>query len=79
MLRLDLRLPDGASDDPRIMVTGPNGYLFTDFKTLNGTDAGLSVEVPIAKLPRNYDIKGKRWRLLVVSGERAMETTLAFD
>ncbi|MGV8936307.1 MAG: protein-disulfide reductase DsbD domain-containing protein [Allorhizobium sp.] len=79
MLHLDLKLQSGAASDPRIIVTGPSGYLFTEYQAAKRKNGALSVDVPIAKLPRNYDIKGKRWGLLVISGGKAMETTLAFD
>jgi DsbC/DsbD-like thiol-disulfide interchange protein len=38
-----------------------------------------SADIAIGKLPKNYDIKGKQWGVLIVDGTRAMETTLAFD
>lgn len=79
MLHLDLKLQTEAAGELRIIVTGPSGYLFTEYQAAKRKNGLLSVEVPIAKLPRNYDIKGKHWGLLVVSGDREMETTLAFD
>lgn len=78
-LKLALRLPQDTRDKPQVLVTGPEGYVLFDEQS--GTREGDSyrVEMPIAKLPVKYDIKGKRWNILVIAGTRAMETSLAFD
>ncbi|MBB4568446.1 protein-disulfide reductase DsbD domain-containing protein [Rhizobium leucaenae] len=78
-LSLRLTLPEAAGSAPSIYVTGPAGYVF--FKQANGIRAGktFSTDIAIGKLPKNYDIKGKSWGVLVIDGERAMETTLAFE
>ncbi|TAU23361.1 cytochrome C biogenesis protein, partial [Rhizobium leguminosarum] len=64
---------------PDIIVTGPSGHAFT--KQIGGKRDGATfkVDVAIGQLPENYDISGKRWGVLVIDGERAMETTLAFQ
>ncbi|TAU87686.1 protein-disulfide reductase DsbD domain-containing protein [Rhizobium leguminosarum] len=82
-LSLDLVLPSGGPGEgktaPDIIVTGPSGYAFT--KQIGGKRDGATfkVDVAIGKLPKDYDISGKRWSVLVIDGERAMETTLAFQ
>ncbi|WP_431674101.1 protein-disulfide reductase DsbD domain-containing protein [Rhizobium leguminosarum] len=86
-LSLTLALPGGGpgegpgegTDAPDIIVTGPSGHAFT--KQIGGKRDGATfkVDVTIGKLPENYDISGKRWGVLVIDGERAMETTLAFQ
>ena len=82
-LSLTLVLPsEGPSDGkaaPDIIVTGPSGYAFT--KQIGGKRDGATfkVDVSIGKLPKDYDISGKRWGVLVIDGARAMETTLAFE
>ncbi|MBB3608580.1 protein-disulfide reductase DsbD domain-containing protein [Rhizobium sp. BK602] len=78
-LSLRLTLPDAIGDAPLIYVTGPTGYVF--FKQANGKRDGKSftTDIAVGKLPKNYDIRGKSWGILVIDGERAMETTLAFD
>jgi DsbC/DsbD-like thiol-disulfide interchange protein len=82
-LSLTLALPgEGPSEGkaaPDIIVTGPSGHAFT--KQIGGKRDGATfkVDVAIGKLPENYDISGKRWGVLVIDGERAMETTLAFE
>ncbi|MGZ2378915.1 cytochrome C biogenesis protein [Rhizobium leguminosarum] len=81
-LSLTLALPGGVGEGtgaPDIIVTGPSGYAFT--KQIGGKRDGATfkVDVAIGKLPENYDISGKRWGVLVIDGERAMETTLAFQ
>ncbi|WP_286203091.1 protein-disulfide reductase DsbD domain-containing protein [Rhizobium lusitanum] len=79
MLSLRLTLPEASGDAPLIYVTGPAGYVF--FKQANGKRDGktFATDIAIGKLPRNYDVKGKSWSVLVIDGERAMETTLAFE
>ncbi|AVA20614.1 DsbC domain-containing protein [Rhizobium sp. NXC24] len=78
-LSLRLTLPEATGSTPLIYVTGPSGYVF--FKQANGTRDGrtFATDIAIGKLPKNYDIKGKSWGILVIDGERAMETTLAFE
>lgn len=77
-LRLHLALPDDARS-PEIVVTGPSGYVFTRQENVKPNAAGLSTDIVIRQLPRNYTPKGKQWRVLVKAGPRAMETGLAFD
>jgi DsbC/DsbD-like thiol-disulfide interchange protein len=82
-LSLTLALPGGGPGEgraaPDIIVTGPSGYAFT--KQIGGKrdGAAFKVDVPIGKLPKDYDISGKQWNVLVIDGEKAMETTLAFE
>ncbi|KEA05522.1 cytochrome C biogenesis protein [Rhizobium rhizogenes] len=78
-LSLRLTLPEETGDAPLIYVTGPTGYVF--FKQANGKRDGktFATDIAIGKLPKNYDIKGKNWGILVIDGEHAMETTLAFE
>ncbi|MBB3915174.1 protein-disulfide reductase DsbD domain-containing protein [Rhizobium fabae] len=79
VLSLTLVLPGEAKNVPDIIVTGPSGYAFT--KQIGGKRDGLTfkTEMSIGKLPQNYDIHGKRWGVLVIDGDKAMETTLAFE
>lgn len=78
-LSLQLTVPENGSGLPEVIVTGPSGHAFS--KQENGRRDGKQLETSIAigKLPKNYDIHGKTWGLLVIDGKRAMETTLAFD
>ncbi len=77
-LRLHLALPEDARN-PEIIVTGPSGYVFTRQENVKVNATGLSTDIVIRQLPRNYTPKGKQWRVLVKAGPRAMETGLAFD
>ncbi|HBF29240.1 protein-disulfide reductase DsbD domain-containing protein [Rhizobium sp.] len=78
-LDVDLRLPEGSKDAPRILVTGPEGYLFTDYQTLTRTGTRLALRITLSKLPRNYSVAGKTWHILVAAGgKRVMEAPLAF-
>ncbi|MGO7636775.1 protein-disulfide reductase DsbD domain-containing protein [Rhizobium leguminosarum] len=82
-LSLTLVLPSGGPGEgkaaPDIIVTGPSGYAFT--KQIGGKrdGAAFKVDISIGKLPKDYDMAGKQWSVLVIDGERAMETTLAFE
>ncbi len=79
-LSLTLTVPDGtAPDETEIFVTGPSGHVFFGDGERRLEGNALTVVLPISGLPRKYDIHGKRWGLLVKTGGRAMETTLAFD
>lgn len=78
-LRLVLALPEKSAKAPQIIVTGPSGYAFMDHSATEAANGDLVVDMPIGKLPKNYKAAGKHWGVLVISGDRAMETTLAFN
>lgn len=79
-LSLALTLPGAPQpDEPEVYVTGPSGHVFFGDDTRRLEGQTLTVELPITGLPRKYDIHGKSWGLLVKTGGRAMETSLAFD
>ncbi|MDH4411924.1 MAG: protein-disulfide reductase DsbD family protein [Rhizobium sp.] len=73
-----LKLPEGA-DRPKAFVSGPSGHVFVKTVVSEGTNGETVLTLPIGKLPKKYQIAGKHWGILVVSGDRAMESTLAFD
>lgn len=78
--RLDLSLKLPSPDaHPQVFVTGPSGHVFMDYEVVSSTDGKLDISMPIEELPRNYRIAGKTWGILVLSENRAMESTLAFD
>ncbi|MBB4007070.1 protein-disulfide reductase DsbD domain-containing protein [Allorhizobium taibaishanense] len=78
-LDVSLVVPDGSKDEPRILVTGPEGYLFTEYTVLSNKGNQRSLRVTLPKLPRNYTVDGKTWHILVAAGnKRAMEAPLAF-
>jgi DsbC/DsbD-like thiol-disulfide interchange protein len=77
-LEISLRLPAGAPA-PEVFVSGPSGHVYVEGEGLAGADGETLYTVPIGKLPKGYTMSGKRWGVLVVAGDRAMETTLAFD
>jgi len=78
-LSLRLTLPEASGKMPDIYVTGPSGYVF--FQQANAKREGttFSSDIVIGKLPKDYDPKGQSWGILVVDGDRAMETTLALE
>lgn len=77
-LNLAIRLPQ-ASQAPKIYVAGPDGHVLFDQENGRLDDGLYQVDMPVGKLPKGYDPKGKSWDILVVAGSRAMETSLAFD
>jgi DsbC/DsbD-like thiol-disulfide interchange protein len=78
-LSLELALPATGAGAPEVIVTGPTGHVFTRQLSASRDGRNFAAEIAIGKLPKDYDIRGKRWGLLVIDGDRAMETTLAFD
>jgi DsbC/DsbD-like thiol-disulfide interchange protein len=78
-LSLRLTVPEGGGAIPQVYVTGPSGYVF--FKQAGASRNGRDVAttITIGKLPKSYTVKGKSWGILVVDGQRAMETTLAMQ
>jgi DsbC/DsbD-like thiol-disulfide interchange protein len=79
VLSLKLSLPNSAETPPLVYVTGPSGYVFFRQTNARLDDQRFDVDIAIGKLPRSYTVHGKNWGLLVVQGDRSMETTLAFD
>lgn len=78
-LHVALTVPEGGPA-PEVIVTGPSSYVFTTMENVQRQGREFAVDMPIAKLPKNYAIAGKSWGLLVkAAGGRSMETTLAFD
>lgn len=77
-LHLSLTLPEG-DDRPEIIVTGPAGYVFTEQHNARREAKTFSADIVIPKLPKSFKAETARWGLLVKSGGRAMETTLAFE
>lgn len=78
-LWLEIALPGGGDTAPEVIVTGPNGYVFTKQLMSKRDGKTFSTSVAIGKLPRNYALAGKTWHALVIDGDRAMETPLAFE
>jgi DsbC/DsbD-like thiol-disulfide interchange protein len=78
-LSLTLTLSGEGTDAPDIIVTGPSGHAFTKQFGGKRDGAAFATNIAIGKLPNNYDIRGKRWGVLVIDGKRSMETTLAFE
>jgi DsbC/DsbD-like thiol-disulfide interchange protein len=78
-LSLKITLPEAGSGTPDIVVTGPSGYAFTKQMNVARSGKAYSTDIAIGKLPKNYDTSGKQWRVLIIDGARAMESTLAFD
>lgn len=76
-LLVRLKLPEGA-DAPKAFVSGPSGHVFVESAVSVGKAGETLMTMPIGQLPKKYKIAGKRWGILVVSGNRAMETVLAF-
>lgn len=78
-LSLQLTLPEASGKAPEIYVTGPSGYVFFQQANAKREGTAFSADIEIGKLPKDYSPKGKSWGILVVDGDRAMETTLALE
>ncbi|SEH23801.1 Thiol-disulfide interchange protein, contains DsbC and DsbD domains [Rhizobium sp. NFR12] len=79
VLRLTLRLPDSATAPPQVVVTGPEGHVLFESVDAKRQGHAYTLDMPVGKLPDNYDISGKRWGILATSGSRSMETSIVFD
>lgn len=79
LLRLELRLPAASTSPPQVIITGPEGHAFFDSRNEQHRGDRYALDIPIEKLPKDYEISGKRWGILVIAGDRAIETSLAFD
>ncbi|MDI7861417.1 cytochrome C biogenesis protein [Rhizobiaceae bacterium n13] len=78
-LRLDLELPYGTRGPLEVIVTGPSGYVYSHKQAKGAMPGELALDISVSRFPAKYDPKGKQWGLLVIAGNRAMETKLAFD
>lgn len=78
-LSLQITLPDAGETAPQVIVTGPNGYVFTRQLTSMRDGTSFAATISIGKLPKNYDVRGKTWSALVIDGARAIEAPLAFE
>jgi DsbC/DsbD-like thiol-disulfide interchange protein len=78
-LWLQVALPDGGDTAPEVILTGPNGYVFTRKLMSKRDGKNFSTSIAVDKLPKNYEIARKSWSVLIIDGGRAMETPLAFD
>jgi DsbC/DsbD-like thiol-disulfide interchange protein len=78
-LSLQLTLPSSDDTAPQVYLTGPSGYVFFRQTSTRRHGHAFDTEIAIGKLPKNYEIHGKSWGIIVVDGQRAIETTLTFD
>lgn len=78
-LQLTVTLPTATTDAPEIIATGPAGYVFAEIRNGHHDGNTYSGDLNLDYLPDGYDFKGGQWRLLVKSGDRAIETSLAFQ
>jgi DsbC/DsbD-like thiol-disulfide interchange protein len=77
-LSLGLRLPPG-SPSPQIFVATPAGHVLFDQVNGRDVDGTYVVDMPLGKGADKVTAGGKHWDILVIAGNRAMETALAFD
>ncbi|MDE1159498.1 MAG: protein-disulfide reductase DsbD family protein [Neorhizobium sp.] len=78
-LRLTIRLPKQETGKPTVIVTGPEGHVLVDGINAQRIGDSYSLDMPVGKLPKGYEITGKHWGILVIAGNRSIETSLAFD
>lgn len=77
-LKLALKLPEG-SPRPDIVVVGPDGHVLLDQEHAKNSGGIYSVDMPLGKLANKPMQPGTDWSLLVIAGNRAMETPLAIE
>lgn len=78
-LTLQITLPEVSDTTPQVIVAGPSGYVFPKQTMSKRDGTTLTTTIAIGKLPKNYDIHGKSWSVLVIDGSRAIEAPLAFE
>lgn len=78
MLGVQLLLPENAPKETEIFVAGPSGFAYFEPQNLVRDKRKLSFYMNIKGLPKTYQVQGQSWPILVKSGNRAMETNLAF-
>lgn len=77
---ITLTVPEGkAASPPRILLTNPDGLTFEQTELKTNADLDLTTVFRLRNASPAYSLSSKRVQILVLSGERAMETTLAFD
>ncbi len=76
---LQLKLPKGAPKKPQVIVTGPEGHVILDDIGSKRDGDSYALDMAVGKLPKGYEVRGKQWGILVLAGDRAMETTLSFE
>ncbi|MGR6431764.1 protein-disulfide reductase DsbD domain-containing protein [Rhizobium sp. PAMB 3174] len=77
-LHLSITLPAATTDAPEIIATGPAGYVFADVRNGHHDGKTYTGDLNLDYLPDGYEFKGSQWRVLIKSGDRAIETSLAF-
>ncbi|TRL39394.1 protein-disulfide reductase DsbD domain-containing protein [Rhizobium straminoryzae] len=78
-LSLALRLPEGV-EKPQIFVATPGGRVLFDQASPRRIEGLYVVDMPFGKHPPGESATtDKHWDILVIAGNRAMETKLAFD
>lgn len=81
-LKLSLKLPDG-SPKPDIVVVGPEGHVLLDQQQVRSDGKIYSVDMPLGKMASKIAnmpaSTAQDWSLLVIAGNRAMETPLAIE
>jgi DsbC/DsbD-like thiol-disulfide interchange protein len=78
-LSLQITLPQPGDTAPQIIVSGPSGYVFTKQLTSKRHGTTFATSISVGRLPGNYDARGKTWSVLVIDGESAIESPLAFE
>lgn len=75
-----LTLPnEKAANSPRVLLTNPDGLTFEQTELKTNADRTLSTSFKLRSASASYSLADKQVQILVLSGGRSMETTLAFE
>ncbi len=79
-LRLSLVTPDASTGTPpELFLAGPPGYSFGKPENISVTNGEFTADVPVRVPAKGGALKSGSVLLVARSGERSMETPLAFD
>jgi DsbC/DsbD-like thiol-disulfide interchange protein len=74
-----LTLPADGGDEPRMILSGPDGMMFGDASDVEQNGTTYSARFALAAPPATNQLAGKEGRVLVQMGARIMETKLVFE
>lgn len=78
MVTFDVLLPEGADGKFEAFLTGPDGYAFTTLSNLKHNGKHAVFDMDITGLPKRFTMQGSTWRILIKTGDKAMESPLKF-
>lgn len=77
-ISFDVLLPQAAGNAPEVFLTGPDGYAFSSLSGFKKSGRNAVFDMDITGLPKRFTMQGSNWRILIKSGDRAIESPLKF-